>query len=1589
MQTWNNEGIFMRRSNFLVSFCVLFLICSGIFSVDALCFASNLCLSVTGDVNDDCAADMSDLLIWVDQWLDEECTWPNCADVDERIGVDLADYALIAGNWLRQGTPVIINEFVARNDSTRTDEDGDYSDWIELHNISLSAVNLDGWFLTNDSDDSSRWQMPAVTIGPGQYLIVYASGKDRINPAANLHTDFQLGGLGEYLALLWPDRSVAHEYAPQYPQQGEDISYGMTYNDTIDSYVEAFFTTATPGAVNSSFTANLGPMITETIHLPHDPLSLQHITVGAKIEQNISEIDTVTLSYRVMYDSEASVDMFDNGIDGDALAGDGLYTAKIAAETAGAGEMIRYYITTSDTQGFQSRLPLALDQIGDDQSPQYFGFVIADPAVTSNLPVLNWFVEDASASETYSGTHASLYFNGMFYDNVFVRTRGSASRDWPKHKFKFDLYGAVFQYSDLYPSVEEFNLQSHYREMLNSGNTSYMRENMAFQHLNDADVPACNTMHLHVRRNASYYGLFSFIEQVDDTFLKRHGFDPKGALYKAINCCSGTLKPLSLGSYPSYYRKVTDKEQPYNDLYDFTYNINISNPDRFNYTFDNVDIPQVINYMAAQCIMTNHDRLTKNYHVYREPDTLLWHLMPWDMDQSYNIGRYLTDENWTHPLYGNATHTQELSSGNPNPNWQNHIYTVMFDNPVTQQMYLRRLRSLMDRFLTNDSEHFRQMASTYYDLIHTEADLDNAKWGAGDIDNGYNEIVNVNLPTRRDQLLNTYSSVGLGIIPDSQPADFSVNFGAIEYNPSSGNQDEEYFELINPNSYAVDVSGYKITGGVDFTFQPGTVIPALGSLYVVPSVSAFRIRTESPKGGQGLFVQGNYSGHLSSWGETLNLLDINGALADETSYAPNPSDQQRYLRVTEVMYHPAPPQMPGNYVDDDYEFVELKNIGVDTLDLAGVKVADGVLYDFSGSSQTEYNTRLIDITDTWAYEQSNTAQAAQWIDIGFDDSSWEQGSALLYVEGSTLPAAKNTPLTLGATTYYFRNTFYLDADPLVDTVSLTLNTVIDDGVVIYLNGTEVLRIGMAAGAIEHTTFSDRTVSDATYEGPFDIDTAALDNGDNVVAVEVHQRSADSSDIVMGLTLDAHVTQAATSTPTTLAGGDHLLLVNNIAAFSERYPQQVAKIAGQYSGNLDNGGETIKLEDLTNSTILKFEYDDSWYTITDGGGYSLQVQNVNEPDLSIWDDKDGWRPSAALGGSPGIDEPYNIPQTGAIIINEILAHSDNDPNDWIELYNTTAQPINIGGWFLTDSDSDAASLKKFEIPLGKEIEGNGYVVFTQDDHFGNIQASGCHIPFALSENGEKVHLLSGAGGQTTGYYQQQNFGASDVGVAFGRYIKSAESGYDDDFVAMSANTRGSANNAYPKVGPIIISEIMYNPPIGGTYDHDEYEYIELHNISGSEVFLQEWDAVEGVYVPWAFTEGIDYTFPSGASILAGQKIVVVRNKAAFSNRYPSVNASQIYGPFANDTKLSNGGEKVEFGKPGDKADLVNYHYIRVDRLEYSDGSHHEDFPDLGSDPWPTAPDGTGPSLHQKTATTVGQNYGNDVANWEAAEQTPGE
>lgn len=143
---------------------------------------------------------------------------------------------------------VTISEFMASNNNTITDEDGDDSDWIELHNDGNSAVSLNGWYLTDDDSNLTKWQLPNISLPAGGYRLVFASNKDRAPTTGELHSNFKLSAGGEYLALVQPNgATIADDYAPEYPQQFTDIAYGGSL----------YFPTPTPGAANGSGVSGL------------------------------------------------------------------------------------------------------------------------------------------------------------------------------------------------------------------------------------------------------------------------------------------------------------------------------------------------------------------------------------------------------------------------------------------------------------------------------------------------------------------------------------------------------------------------------------------------------------------------------------------------------------------------------------------------------------------------------------------------------------------------------------------------------------------------------------------------------------------------------------------------------------------------------------------------------------------------------------------------------------------------------------------------------------------------------------------------------------------------------------------------------------------------------------------------------------------------------------------------------------------------------------------------------------------------------------------------------------------------------------
>lgn len=431
----------------------------------------------------------------------------------------------------------------------------------------------------------------------------------------------------------------------------------------------------------------------------------------------------------------------------------------------------------------------------------------------------------------------------------------------------------------------------------------------------------------------------------------------------------------------------------------------------------------------------------------------------------------------------------------------------------------------------------------------------------------------------------------------------------------------------------------------------------------------------------------------------------------------------------------------------------------------------------------------------------------------------------------------------------------------------------------------------------------------------------------------------------------------------IAPNQYVLVVSNLAAFELRYPSvSPSIIAGEYTGHLDSAGEPIELDAPSGGIIHDFKYSDGWYSQTDGGGFSLTVRDPLQ-DRSLWDKSEGWRSSAAPGGSPGGSDSLPLPDV--VAINEVQGHASSPQDNGIELLNTTDQPIDISGWFLSDSATDLA---RYQLPAGTVLSAGGLLVLTQGANFANPADAGDLTPFSLSADGGDVYLSSNAGGQPGGYRTHVSYGAAPVGISSGRVVKSTGS---SDFALLASPTLGAANDI-PYIAPLVINEIMYNPApatpaevAAGFADNNAFEFIELYNRSGAPLDLSSF----------SLADGVSFSFSGSSTILApGAYVVLVSNPAAFDFRYHiAANNIPVGGTYTG--RLDDGGEWVRLFQNGPAEAGGFVPQYEVDRVNYNDHA-----------PWPGFPDGQGPALER--AHVAG--YGNDPLNWTASNVggTPG-
>ena len=445
---------------------------------------------------------------------------------------------------------------------------------------------------------------------------------------------------------------------------------------SVQSSVNAtgFLSTPTPGSANSSI-AQIGPIIDATVFIPNQPVVGQPITVTAQVDAFAAPVNTasVALHYRVMYNNEILVTMFDNGMNGgDSVAGDGIYTAQIPSNAFSAGQMVRWYVTAADTNGTTSRAPSYSDPL---DSPQYYGTVVTDPTVTTNLPVIHWFVQNPGAAATDTGTRTSIYMNGEFYDNVQVDLHGQSTTQpqFLKKSYNFDANnGLKFDFGDTLGRVSDFNLLTNFTDK------TYFRNTLAYDLYSASGAPGLKAFSAVVQRNGVYYGLYDVVEEAQSEFLERVGLDPDGALYKMGNGFNSTT--FEVEKKTRQYEGTSDLQQLIN-----TASLNASQGETW--VKDNLDLAEWVNYLAIQTLIANRDYGQKNYYLYRDSnDTQLWSLLPWDMDLSFGHQWNPSENYFDDDLIWNDGAYVYMGG--------NHLIDRLIALPQFTQMYARRLRRL-------------------------------------------------------------------------------------------------------------------------------------------------------------------------------------------------------------------------------------------------------------------------------------------------------------------------------------------------------------------------------------------------------------------------------------------------------------------------------------------------------------------------------------------------------------------------------------------------------------------------------------------------------------------------------------------------------------------------------------------------------------------------------------------------------------------------------------------------------------------------------------------------------------------------------
>lgn len=822
---------------------------------------------------------------------------------------------------------VYLNEFVAATDNDDPhplcDADGGPEDWIELHNPAPTAIDIGGYYLTDNDGRLNKWRFPSPTVIPASgYLVVFASNKNRAVSGQELHTNFRLAEEGEYLALVQPDgATIVRAWAPAYPAVPEYWSFGLTLPSSGGSY--APFQVPTPGAANTTTPgAPAGDVI---FSIPSQTFA------GASVTLSLS---TASPTAQIRYTTNRT----------EPTASSTLYTGPLtittttmvrarAIETApgfapGLVHTETYIKLGSGAPGFTSNLPVVVVD----------GFGSGKP--NANTPMFWTLYEPitASANRTALTNAPAIATRGRMV------VRGSSSAGWPKYSMNIEAWDEAGEDTPVSPlglaPEADWILQSNYDFDRGMIRNPFMYE---FSNRIGRWAPRWRFVEVFANTNdgtldypGDYMGVYAImekperggdriaVERLDKNDLS--GDDLTGGYIVKVDRLDpgtsgwvtsrnfpltepfGTEVRLNYGypeEVPAPGPVIPAAQSAYIRNYvqafeDAVVQTNRTNPTTGLHYTDYIDRDSWVDHGLLNILAANADCFRLSTYMHKPRLGKLTAGPIWDFDRTMGS----SDTRSTSPTGWSAAQpaTDILTWG-----WWKYLWT----DPDFWQLYTDRWFSLRDNVLTN--ANLTGLVTQFETELSEAAVRNYAKWTAYPPRDGPDAGTTATFSDEMDIMRNWLTQRTAWLDAQFVPRPLR--------NPAGG-------QTASATLTATQGTIYYTLDGSDPRLPGGAVNPA-----------AFTLTSGSAAGitGSSLLTARARNGAL--WSAPSTGYYFSGTPAAATS-----------LVVTEIHYHPADPtpgeELAGLTNADDFEFIELMNASAGTIDLSGSRFTAGIDFTF-------------------------------------------------------------------------------------------------------------------------------------------------------------------------------------------------------------------------------------------------------------------------------------------------------------------------------------------------------------------------------------------------------------------------------------------------------------------------------------------------------------------------------------------------------------------------------------------------------------------------------------------------------------------